>query len=107
MSTPMLMLVMAAYFLSLLVVLPDPSSTTSRIISVLPPIAPLAMPARAASGVVEAWEVGVAVILMLAAIAAAIVVAGRIYSHALLRTGARVPLRQALTGSASPRAREG
>lgn len=103
--TPMLFTVMAAYFLSLIVVVPDPGGTAARVVSFLPPIAPLAMPARTAAGEVAAWEVGLAVVLMLVAIWLMVLVAARIYTGALLRTGARVPLRAALRGGAVEGAR--
>jgi ABC-2 type transport system permease protein len=94
--TPMIMIVMVAYFVALLVVAPNPDATAARVVSLLPPIAPLAMPARVATGDVALWETGLAVVLMLAAIWLMIVLAARIYANAILRTGARVPLREAL-----------
>ena len=64
----------------------------------LPPLAPVLMPARMASGDAAAWQVVVAVVLTLATIAALNVLAGRIYVNSVLRVGARVSLRDAWRG---------
>jgi ABC-2 type transport system permease protein len=93
---PMMTVVLTAYFLSLFVVNPDPGSTAARIISLVPPVTPMAMPARIAAGEVAAWEVALAVALMLAATWLMVRLAARVYTSALLRTGGRVPAREAL-----------
>lgn len=58
----------------------------------------VAKPARMAAGV-PAWQVVLAVVLTLAAIAAATWLASRIYANSVLRTGARVGFLEALRGS--------
>jgi len=45
---------------------------------------------------VAAWEIVLAVVLMLAAIALIVRLGGRIYAGALLRTGGRTRIREAL-----------
>ncbi len=60
-------LVFVAYFASATVVNQSPDSTAARVVSLLPPITPLAMPVRMAHGSVPVWEVGLAVVLMLVA----------------------------------------
>ncbi|HSL58541.1 MAG TPA: ABC transporter permease [Acidimicrobiales bacterium] len=92
-ATPIVMVVLASYFVSLIFVAPDTGSSTARIVSLLPPVAPMAMPARIAEGAAEAWEIGLAVGLMLVATWALVAVAARVYEHALLRTGAPLGLR--------------
>ena len=57
------------------------------------------MPMRIALGEVEAWEVALALGLSLALIPVLVWLAGRIYSHAVLRSGGRIKLKDALTGS--------
>jgi ABC-2 type transport system permease protein len=74
----------------------DPSGTLSTVTSYIPGMSPLVMPVRQAAGAAAWWEVGVAVVLMLVAIAVIVRVGGRIYSGALLRTGGKVKLREAL-----------
>ena len=102
--TPMVLIVTVAYLASLILVVPEPTSTVARAVSLLPPVAPLAMPARVAVGAVEPWEMAVAVALMAVAIWLMITLAARLYTNAILRTGARVPLREALGGGTSDRA---
>jgi len=103
-ATPMVMIVLAGYFVSLIFVAPDPTSTAARIVSLLPPFAPMAMPARIAAGAALWWEVVLAIVLMLVAIVGMIRVAGQIYAHSLLQTGARVKFRDALRDIRADRA---
>lgn len=86
-----------AYLASLVVVPPDPNSLAGTVLSLVPFPAPVAMPARIAAGV-AVWQVGVAVVLTVATIGAAIWLASRIYANSVLRTGARVALGGALHG---------
>jgi ABC-2 type transport system permease protein len=74
----------------------DPTGTLSTVTSFIPGLSPLVMPVREAAGAAEWWEVVIAVVLMLASIAVIVRVGGRIYSGALLRTGGKVKLREAL-----------
>jgi ABC-2 type transport system permease protein len=74
----------------------DPTGTLATVTSFIPGLSPLVMPVRQAAGGADWWEVVVAVVLMLASIAAIVRVGGRIYSGALLRTGGKVKLRDAL-----------
>ncbi|MCB0964849.1 MAG: ABC transporter permease [Acidimicrobiales bacterium] len=102
-QAPMLALVMLAYLIGAFVVNPDPSSTTSTVLSMVPPIAPLTMPVRIAAGAAQPWEVAVAVVLTLASTWLVVRASARIYTNAILQTGARVPLREALRAPAVPR----
>ena len=62
----------------------------------MPGLSPLVMPVRQASGDVALWEVALAVVIMLAAIALIVRLGGRIYAGALLRTSGKTKLREAL-----------
>jgi ABC-2 type transport system permease protein len=94
--SPMMTVVLTGYFVSIFVVNPDPGSTVARIVSLVPIVTPMAMPARIAAGEAAAWEVVLAVAIMIAATWLMVRLAARIYTAALLRTGGRVPVRQAL-----------
>jgi ABC-2 type transport system permease protein len=74
----------------------DPTGTLSTVTSFIPGLSPLVMPVRQAAGGAEWWEVITSVVLMLVSIAVIVRVGGRIYSGALLRTGGKVKLREAL-----------
>lgn len=80
----------------------SPDSGLARVLALLPPTAPLAMPTRAAIGDTAWWEVPLAVALTLAAIYGLVRVAGRIYAGSVLRFGPKVKLRQALRSGARP-----
>ena len=79
----------------------EPTGTLATVTSFVPGLSPLVMPVRQAAGAAEWWEVGLSVVLMLISIAAIVRIGGRIYSGALLRTGGRVKLRDALAAERS------
>jgi ABC-2 type transport system permease protein len=79
----------------------DPTGTLSTVTSFIPGLSPLVMPVRQAAGGAQWWEVAVSVVLMLISIAVIVRVGGRIYSGALLRTGGKVKLREALRAERS------
>ena len=87
-------LLMLSYILGFGVIA-SPDSTPSRVLSVIPPVSAIAMPARLARGGVPVTDVLLAVGLM-AVVTAAVVVAGaKIYRAAVLHTGNRLKLRAA------------
>jgi ABC-2 type transport system permease protein len=73
----------------------DPDSTLIRITSIVPPFSPFVMPVRSAAADVPAWELGLSIVLLLAATYGMIRLAGRIYTGAILSIGQKVSLRQA------------
>ncbi len=87
---PIGMLLTAAYLISVLVVGPNPEGIWARVLSLLPPFAPMTMPARQAQGAVASWEIAVSAVLMLVATYAVIRLAGRLYTEAILRTGRKL-----------------
>lgn len=91
---PINILLLAAYLASIFVVGEDPNSIAAVVLSILPPFAPLAMPARIATGAAAPWEVALALGLMVPAIYGTIRLAGRLYAEGLLRTGGRVKVRE-------------
>jgi ABC-2 type transport system permease protein len=74
----------------------NPDGTLATVTSLVPGLSPLVMPVRQAAGAVPVWEIALAVVLMLAAIALIIRLGGRIYAGALLRTGGKTKIREAL-----------
>jgi len=74
----------------------NPDGTLATVTSFVPGLSPLVMPVRQAAGNVAWWEVALAVLLMLAAIALVVRLGGRIYAGALLRTSGRTKIREAL-----------
>ena len=84
----------AAYFVAFATI-GSPGTTWARAVSYFPVTAPLAMPNRIAMGSATWWEPLVAVTLTVGAIAALVWFGGRVYSRAVLHTGATLKLRDA------------
>jgi ABC-2 type transport system permease protein len=111
-TTPLTLLLLASFFLSF-TALDDPGGTLARVLSLVPPSAPMVLPVRLIAGEVAVWEVAAGVALLLVAAAALIAFAARVYEGAVLQTRTRVRLREALsarrttgaTPTAAPRAR--
>ena len=93
-NLPILLLLAGTYIVFLWVVA-NPDNPIGVVLSMLPPFAPVIMPARMATGDAQAWQVVVAVVLMLAAIGGMNALAARIYSNSVLRIGSRVRLADA------------
>ncbi|MDP5184607.1 ABC transporter permease [Blastococcus sp. BMG 814] len=92
---PTSMVLIVAFFVGIQAA-SDPAGGLARVTSYLPGLSPLVMPVRQAAGQVALWEVGLAVVLMLAAIALIVRLGGRVYAGALLRTGGKIKVREAL-----------
>jgi ABC-2 type transport system permease protein len=90
-------LVVASLLLSYSVVA-NPTSVLNVVLSLLPPFAPILMPARQATSDVAVWQVLLAIVLTLGTAIALTLAAGRIYAYSVLRMGARVRLVDALRG---------
>ncbi len=95
---PISVLVVGTYLMFFWVVA-NPTSPAAAALSVLPPFAPVLMPARMATGDATAWEVILAVVLALGCIGGLNLLAARIYSNSILRLGSRVRLREAWSGA--------
>lgn len=89
-STPMTMLVMAVFFGALFV-----DGTTKVVLSFVPPFSAVLMPTRLLEGTAQWWEAVLALGLLLAAAAAVVGVAERLYRRSLLQTGGKLSMRQA------------
>ncbi|MGW5359671.1 ABC transporter permease [Actinopolymorpha pittospori] len=95
---PANMLIMAS-FIATFYVNSNPDTLVARLLSIIPPFSALCAPIRMASGDAPAWETGLALVLMLAAISALIVLGARIYEGAILRMGAKISLLDAWRGT--------
>ena len=97
MTLPITALLLVAYFVALQTTR-SPDSTTTLILSFVPPTAPMVMIVRVANGTVPWWQITLSILLMLATIYGMVQLAGRIYTGAVLRLGRRVKLRDAWRG---------
>jgi ABC-2 type transport system permease protein len=93
---PVMMLIIVPFIIGISVLPANPDSSLAGTLSVVPVFAPMLMPMRLALGVATGWQVALALLLTVALIAGLVWLCGRIYGNAVLRTGARVRLRDAL-----------
>lgn len=91
---PMNVVIILSYFVGIRV-LNTPDDTFSRVVSFVPPLTPMTMLPRAAAGHVAAWEVPVAVVIVVATTWLLVRLAGRVYAGAIVQSGPRVTLREA------------
>ena len=94
--SPALMFVVLGYVLGISILPSDPGNRLCEILSVIPVFAPTMMPMRLAMGGVPGWEATLAVLLALITIPALVWLSGRIYRNAVVHSGARVRLKDAL-----------
>jgi ABC-2 type transport system permease protein len=94
-SLPVTMVATASYMASLLIVQQDPGGVLARVMTFLPPSAPMVVPLRVALGAIEPWEVVVSIALMVAGIWLLFVFGARVYAGAVLQTGSRIRIRDA------------
>lgn len=92
---PTSMVLIVAFFIGIQAA-SDPAGLLARVTSYVPGLSPLVMPVRQAAGEVELWEIGLSVVLMVLAIGLVVRLGGRIYAGALLRTGGKLKMREAL-----------
>ena len=78
--------------------LPNPSGPLATVCSLLPPFAPILMAVRMASSDVPFWQVGLAAALIVVSIVGLTWLAGRMYTNAAMRIGARVRFMDAFRG---------
>ncbi|WP_410635897.1 ABC transporter permease [Amycolatopsis sp. cmx-4-83] len=95
-TMPALMFVIAGYVVGISVLPSDPGNTFVEVLSVIPVFAPTLMPMRLAMGGVPVWEAVLSVGLVVLMIPGLIWLAARIYRNAVMRSGAKVKLRDAL-----------
>lgn len=77
----------------------SPNGLLAHILSLVPGFSPITMPVRSAMTSVPIWEYGLAVLLQVVAIVLIIRLAGRVYAGAMLRTGGKVKLKEALSST--------
>lgn len=97
---PVTGLLMVSYFLGFAAV-GAPHGTLARVLSLVPPVSGIAMPARLVGGDVPLGEIVVAVALMAVATLAMIGLGAKIYRAAVLHSGSKLSLRKAWRGEAA------
>ncbi|CAM3810935.1 ABC transporter permease [Occultella aeris] len=95
-TTPMIFGMMAPFYLAIYLVPSLPDSPVVRILSQVPFFAPFMMPVRQAFDSVEVWELALSIALCVAFVPLLVWLSGRVYSRAVLNTGGRMKLKDAL-----------
>lgn len=95
---PMIFVLIIPFVLTVNLLPNDPRNELAAVLSFVPFLSQTIMPARYAMGVAPLWEVLVAAALAVVAVIGVVALAGRVYRNSVLRTGARVSLKDALRG---------
>jgi ABC-2 type transport system permease protein len=97
---PINLTILVSFFISV-GALQDPNGLLPTIASILPTSSALAMPVRIVLGAAPGWQIALALVLIVGSTVLLVPLAARLYSGAVLRTGARVKIRDAWRASAS------
>ncbi|QTE29308.1 ABC transporter permease [Pengzhenrongella sicca] len=95
-TTPLLFLLFIPFYATMFLVPNDPESTLVRVLSQIPVFAPFMMPVREAFGVLEPWEMPLAIAIAVVTIPGLVWLAARVYQRGVLHTGGRMRIREAL-----------
>ena len=93
---PINLMLIAGFYVALIVANSNPNGTVARVAAFVPPFAPMVVPARMVLSDMNALGLIAAVIVDLVATAALMMLAARIYERAILRIGAPLKLRRLL-----------
>jgi ABC-2 type transport system permease protein len=98
-TAPITILIALTYFVAVASV-QDPDGKLARIVSFIPPMAPMTMLPRAAVGHVEPWEVPLSIALVLLMTYGTVRLGARIYAGGIRRPGPKLKLREAWRAAA-------
>lgn len=90
-SFPPIMLMLVAFYMSFAVIR-DPNSTLSFWVSIAPFLAPITMPVRILAETPPLWQIGLSIIVNVAAIAGLVWIAARVYRVGMLMYGKRATI---------------
>lgn len=94
--TPVIMLIVIPAVIGWSLLPSDPDGMLGRVLSLIPLFSPMIMPMRISLGVAAGWEIALSLVLSVLLVVVLVALAGRVYRNAVLRTGARVRLADAL-----------
>jgi ABC-2 type transport system permease protein len=96
-TSPILALLIVPYVVGISVLPAQPDNGLATGLSLVPLFSPTLMPVRIALGVAAGWEIALTLVLSVLLTAGLLVVTGRIYGNSVMRSGARVRLRDAFS----------
>jgi len=94
-STPITMVAMLSYFIAIFAVINEPDGVVATIATFIPPSAPFVVPLRAAFDAIPLWQIGLSLVITVAAIWVLFSIGARVYAGAVLQIGGRIKLRDA------------
>jgi len=97
--TPVTMVLVIGFIVGVNLLLQSPDGQATTVLSLIPLLSPVLMPGRIAAGLAPGWQIALSIVLTLATVALFTWLGGRIYQNAVLRTGSRVKLKDALRSS--------
>ncbi|RSD19211.1 ABC transporter permease [Amycolatopsis eburnea] len=95
---PLNIILVVGFVAGINLLLQDPSGTAAKVVSLIPLLSPILMPARISTGAAAGWEIGLSLASTLALVALLTWVGGKIYGNSVLRIGSRIKLSEALRG---------
>lgn len=98
-TTPVTMVLTIGFVVGLNLMLQNPNGSGVVTMSHIPLLSPVVMPGRITAGQVAGWEIAVSLVVTLATVAALTWLGGRVYHNAVLHTGSRMRVRDALRGA--------
>jgi ABC-2 type transport system permease protein len=96
--SPLNIILIVGFIAGINLLLQDPSGSGTKVLSLIPLLSPILMPARISTGVAAGWEIALSLGLTVAFVALLTWVGGRIYGNSVLRIGSRIKLSEALRG---------
>lgn len=96
--SPLNIILIVGFVAGFNLLLQDPDGTAAKVVSLIPLLSPILMPARIATGSAAGWEIALSLGLTVAFVALLTWLGGKIYSNSVLRVGSRIKLSEALRG---------
>ncbi|WIY05374.1 ABC transporter permease [Amycolatopsis mongoliensis] len=96
--SPLNIILVVGFIAGINLLLQDPSGTGAKVLSLIPLLSPILMPARISTGAAAGWEIALSLGLTVALVALLTWLGGKIYGNSVLRIGSRIKLSEALRG---------
>ena len=96
--SPLNIVLVVGFLAGFNLVVQAPNGAATKILSLVPLLSPILMPARIATGAAAGWEIVLSLVLTVAMIALLTFIGGKIYANSVLRVGSRIKLKEALRG---------
>ncbi|MEV4144719.1 ABC transporter permease [Amycolatopsis sp. NPDC049691] len=96
--SPLNIILIVGFIAGINLLLQDPNGSGTKVLSLIPLLSPILMPARISTGAAAGWEIALSLGLTVALVALLTWLGGKIYGNSVLRIGSRIKLSEALRG---------